>query len=167
MPTVRATAARTPPTPYPALRMAWRKPNQISRSPVRVICVTIGPSALQNPDRVALRTSVGRHRDEADLQRDDADVVDRAVADLGELVGGPLLVLASRVTRWGGALPQYAVGHLARVSSVRAALAGSPGLAVAGAAYDGVGIPACIASGTAAAIAVGTHLDRLARDARG
>ncbi len=120
-----------------------------------------------DPDRVALRTSVGRHRDEADLQRDDADVVDRAVADLGELVGGPLLVLASRVTRWGGALPQYAVGHLARVSSVRAALAGSPGLAVAGAAYDGVGIPACIASGTAAAIAVGTHLDRLARDARG
>ncbi|MBC7639341.1 MAG: hypothetical protein H7231_06120 [Rhodoferax sp.] len=120
-----------------------------------------------DPDRVALRTSVGRHRDEADLQRDDADVVARAVADLGELVGGPLPVLASRVTRWGGALPQYAVGHLARVASVRAALAGSPGLVVAGAAYDGVGIPACIASGTAAALAVGTHLEQLARAARG
>ncbi len=120
-----------------------------------------------DPDRVALRTSVGRHRDEADLQRDDPDVVARAVADLGELVGGPLPVLASRVTRWGGALPQYAVGHLGRVASVRAALAGSPGLAVAGAAYDGVGIPACIASGTAGALAVGTHLQRLARAARG
>ena len=120
-----------------------------------------------DPDRVALRTSVGRHRDEADLQRDDADVVARAVADLGGLVGGPLPVLASRVTRWGGALPQYAVGHLARVASVRAALAGSPGLVVAGAAYDGVGIPACIASGTAAALAVGTHLEQLARAARG
>ncbi len=119
------------------------------------------------PDRVALRTSVGRHRDEADLQRDDADVVARAVADLAELVGGSLPVLASQVTRWGGALPQYAVGHLGRVASVRAALAGSPGLAVAGAAYDGVGIPACIASGTAAALAVGTHLERLARGARG
>ena len=120
-----------------------------------------------DPDRVALRTSVGRHRDEADLQRDDADVVARAVADLGGLLGGPLPVLASTVTRWGGALPQYAVGHLTRVASVRAALTGSPGLAVAGAAYDGVGIPACIASGTAAALAVGTHLEQRAQGARG
>ena len=119
-----------------------------------------------DPDRVALRTSVGRHRDEADLQRDDADVVARAVADVNGLVGGPLPVLASRVTRWGGALPQYAVGHLARVASVRAALAGSPGLVVAGAAYEGVGIPACIASGTAAALAVGTHLEQRTRAAR-
>ena len=120
-----------------------------------------------DPDRVALRTSVGRHRDEADLQRDDRDLVARAVADLEGLVGAALPVLASRVTRWGGALPQYAVGHLSLVASVRTALADAPGLAVAGAAYDGVGIPACIASGTAAALLVGTHLEHLARSARG
>ena len=52
----------------------------------------------------------------------------------------------ARVTRWGGGLPQYAVGHLARVERVRAAVALQPGLAVCGAAYDGVGIPACVAS---------------------
>jgi oxygen-dependent protoporphyrinogen oxidase len=50
------------------------------------------------------------------------------------------------VQRWGGALPQYAVGHLDRVASVRRELAALTGLAVCGSAYDGVGIPACIAS---------------------
>jgi oxygen-dependent protoporphyrinogen oxidase len=48
------------------------------------------------------------------------------------------------VTRWGGALPQYTVGHLDRVAAIRAAVAAQPGLAICGAAYDGVGVPACI-----------------------
>ena len=52
----------------------------------------------------------------------------------------------AHVQRWGGALPQYAVGHLDRVARIRAAVAAVPGLAVCGAAYDGVGIPAVIAS---------------------
>ena len=51
------------------------------------------------------------------------------------------------MTRWGGALPQYPVGHLDRAARIRAAVRLQPGLAVCGAAYDGVGIPACIASG--------------------
>jgi oxygen-dependent protoporphyrinogen oxidase len=109
-------------------------------------------------ERVVLRTSVGRHGDEADLQREDADLVRVAVDDLSELLGTPLPVLASTVSRWGGALPQYAVGHVGRVAAVRRALDALPGLAVAGAAYDGVGIPACIASGDAAARLVGRHL---------
>ncbi|MGI8723637.1 MAG: protoporphyrinogen oxidase, partial [Geodermatophilaceae bacterium] len=53
---------------------------------------------------------------------------------------------AGSVTRWGGGLPQYTVGHLERVVAIRAAVAEVPGLAVAGAAYDGVGVPACIRS---------------------
>ena len=57
----------------------------------------------------------------------------------------------TRVTRWGGALPQYTVGHLDRVAAIRAAVAAQPGLAVCGAAYDGVGIPACVATARAAA----------------
>ena len=54
--------------------------------------------------------------------------------------------LDSHVQRWGGALPQYAVGHLDRVARIRAAVAQRRGLAVCGAAYDGVGIPAVIGS---------------------
>ena len=60
----------------------------------------------------------------------------------------------AHVQRWGGALPQYAVGHLDRVARIRAAVAAVPGLAVCGAAYDGVGIPACIASAELAATQV-------------
>jgi oxygen-dependent protoporphyrinogen oxidase len=54
------------------------------------------------------------------------------------------------VQRWGGGLPQYAVGHVDRVARVRSAVAEVPGLAVCGAAYDGVGVPAVIASARAA-----------------
>ena len=62
-----------------------------------------------------------------------------------------MLPVDVHVQRWGGALPQYAVGHLDRVRRVREAVARQPGLTVAGAAYDGVGIPACVASGERAA----------------
>jgi oxygen-dependent protoporphyrinogen oxidase len=58
------------------------------------------------------------------------------------------------VQRWGGALPQYAVGHLDRVATVRRELEGLRGLAVCGSTYDGVGIPACIASAHLAAAKV-------------
>jgi oxygen-dependent protoporphyrinogen oxidase len=56
------------------------------------------------------------------------------------------------VSRWGGGLPQYAVGHLDRVRRIRETL--PAGLAVAGAAYDGVGVPAVIHSGQEAAAGV-------------
>jgi len=59
--------------------------------------------------------------------------------------------VGSRVVRWGGGLPQYAVGHVDRVRRVRSAVAAQPGLAVAGAAYDGVGVPAVARSGRDAA----------------
>ena len=59
-----------------------------------------------------------------------------------------------RVFGWGGALPQYAVGHLDRIARVRAAVSAQPGLAVCGAAYDGVGVPACIAGAERAAAQV-------------
>lgn len=106
-----------------------------------------------------LRASVGRAHEEADLQRPDQELVRLAVQEVSEALGRPLPpVLDAQVQRWGGGLPQYAVGHRARVARVRAAVADLPGLEVAGAAYDGVGIPACIASGRTAAEAVATHL---------
>lgn len=105
-----------------------------------------------------VRASVGRFGAQADLQRSDAELVASVLSELAQAVGPTTQLLASRVTRWGGALPQYAVGHLDRVRRVRAEVAGQPGLAVAGAAFDGVGVPACIASGRAAARAVLGHV---------
>ena len=89
-----------------------------------------------------VRLSVGPSGRGGRLQRDDAELVElawptwrgrRPAAGAGD----------ARVSRWGGGLPQYAVGHLDRVARVRAAVAAVPGLAVCGAAYDGIGIPAC------------------------
>ncbi|MCX9190693.1 protoporphyrinogen oxidase [Carbonactinospora thermoautotrophica] len=104
-----------------------------------------------DPDTVIVRLSVGRYGEEQDLQRDDAELAELAHADLVRAVGVQGRPIDHRVTRWGGALPQYAVGHRARVARIQAAVAAVPGLAVAGAAYDGVGIPVCVASGRAAA----------------
>jgi oxygen-dependent protoporphyrinogen oxidase len=83
------------------------------------------------------------------LQRPDGELVELAVGELAALVGTPRRPIAAAVHRWGGALPQYPPGHPARVAAARAAL--PSGLALAGAAFDGVGIPACIRSGRAAA----------------
>jgi oxygen-dependent protoporphyrinogen oxidase len=104
---------------------------------------------------VHLRTSLGRQGEEATLQRTDDELVDASLADLAEAVGITAPPVAAHVQRWGGGLPQYAVGHLDRVGSIRAAAADVPGLELCGAAYDGVGIPAVIASARQAASALG------------
>lgn len=105
-------------------------------------------------DRAVVRCSVGRFGGEADLQRDDAELVAGVLAELQAAVGPVPPLVDSRVTRWGGGLPQYAPGHLELVGRIKAAVARHPGLAVAGAAYGGVGVPACARSGREAARAV-------------
>jgi oxygen-dependent protoporphyrinogen oxidase len=107
-----------------------------------------------------VRASIGRHGEEAVLQRDDADLVAAARVDLAALTGVDAAPVDTRVSRWGGALPQYAPGHVDRVRRVREAVDAVPGLAVAGAAYEGVGIPACLRSGYAAATHLSSQLSR-------
>ncbi|UQA92552.1 protoporphyrinogen oxidase [Streptomyces halobius] len=105
-----------------------------------------------DPDLFVLRTSIGRYEDDADLKRDDSELVDLSLADLGAAVGLRARPVANTVTRWHGGLPQYSVGHVRRVARIRDAVAGLPGaLRVCGAVYDGVGIPACIGSAHRAA----------------
>ncbi len=60
----------------------------------------------------------------------------------------------TRVHRWPRSMPQYVLGHLDRLDAIEASLEGHPGLALAGAAYRGVGIPDCIRSGEEGAEAV-------------
>ncbi|MDP5182559.1 protoporphyrinogen oxidase [Blastococcus sp. BMG 814] len=96
-------------------------------------------------DALLVRSSVGRFRDESELQRTDEDLAAAVVADVADLLGlSRPEPLETAVVRWGGGLPQYLVGHQARVDAVRAAVAGVPGLGIAGAAFAGVGLPACI-----------------------
>jgi oxygen-dependent protoporphyrinogen oxidase len=117
-------------------------------------------SGLDADGVLLIRCSIGRHREEELLQRADDDVVRLALDDLADAIGLSAAPVDAHVRRWGGALPQYAVGHLDRVRRIRASVAAVPGLAVCGAAYDGLGIPACIASAELAATQV---LDALAR----
>lgn len=108
-----------------------------------------------NPDLTVLRTSVGRYGETEVLGRSDADLVRVSRHDLREATGLDAEPVETRVTRWDDGLPQYPVRHHARVARVREHVGKLPGLAVCGAAYDGVGIPACIASAHAAVDALG------------
>ena len=110
--------------------------------------------AAGGEDLLFLRTSLGRHREEVALQASDDELVAWSLADLREAIGLTAAPVDTHVQRWGGGLPQYAVGHLDRVARVRAAVAGVPGLAVCGAPYDGVGIPAVIGSAHRAVAAI-------------
>ena len=112
---------------------------------------------------VRLRASLGRFGEEATLQVDDAELVARSRADLATLAGITAAPVAVHVQRWGGGLPQYAVGHLDRVRAIEEAVAGVPGLAVAGAALHGVGVPACVGTARAAAERLAKQLTPAAR----
>ncbi|THA23904.1 protoporphyrinogen oxidase [Streptomyces sp. RKND-216] len=110
-----------------------------------------GWTAAQDPGLFVLRTSVGRHGEDDWLRRDDADLAALSRRDLADAVGLTAAPVDTVVTRWENGLPQYPVGHLERVARVHRDLAALPGLAVCGAAYGGVGIPACVADGRRAA----------------
>ena len=107
--------------------------------------------AAEGEQMLLLRCSLGRHREEHVLQVPDAELVEVALRDLTDATGLSVRPADAHVQRWGGALPQYAVGHLDRVAAVRRDLSLLPGIAVCGSAYDGLGIPACIASAHLAA----------------
>jgi oxygen-dependent protoporphyrinogen oxidase len=102
-------------------------------------------------DVLLVRASVGRFRAETELQRPDDELTAAAVAEVADLLAlGRPEPLRAALVRWGGGLPQYLVGHRSRVAAVRSAVAAVPGLEIAGAAFDGVGVPACIRDATRA-----------------
>ncbi|GAB3644591.1 protoporphyrinogen/coproporphyrinogen oxidase [Glycomyces tarimensis] len=109
--------------------------------------------------RTILRVSMGRLGEEALLQHDDATLAKTALRELGDHLGERVPEpVAQRVDRWGGSLPQYAPGHTARMAEAREQLRGHRGIAIAGAAVDGVGIAACVASGQTAADEIADQL---------
>jgi oxygen-dependent protoporphyrinogen oxidase len=104
------------------------------------------------PDGVARRrVFVGGAMQGGLLAADDAELralAHRDVAALLGIAGDPVL---ARVWRHPAAMPQYDVGHLDRLAAIEARLDALPGLALAGGAYQGVGIADCVRSGEAAA----------------
>jgi oxygen-dependent protoporphyrinogen oxidase len=104
------------------------------------------------PDgHVLLRVFMGGALQAGALDVDDDDLQVTAREQLAELLGARGEPAFIRVVRHPGSMPQYQVGHLARVEAIELGLRRHPGLALAGAGYRGVGIPDCIRSGEAAA----------------
>jgi len=103
---------------------------------------------------VLIRTFVGGALDPETAALEDARLVPLVLAELREVLGVRGRPQIVQVNRWLGAIPQYTVGHGDRVATIRRLVAGHRGLALAGAAYEGVGIPQVIASGQIAAASV-------------
>lgn len=108
---------------------------------------------LARPDDVLLRVSAGRWADERAMEMADGDLVDRIHQEVMTATAGQAAgPAAAHVRRWAQGFPQYRPGHLALVDEIDAAVRdAAPAIAVAGAAYRGLGLPACIAQGRAAA----------------
>jgi protoporphyrinogen/coproporphyrinogen III oxidase len=108
-----------------------------------------------NAADIVLRVSAGRAGDDRPFRLDDETLVDRLRAELSQAFGALPDPTACRVSRWPEAFPQYEVGHPQLVARIETDLARTmPAVALAGAGYRGSGIPACIASGRRAAVAV-------------
>jgi oxygen-dependent protoporphyrinogen oxidase len=112
-----------------------------------------------------IRAFIGRAGQQDVLDRDDEALVRLVRDELRRVLGIRAAPLLQRVFRWPRAMPQYTLGHLARLSTIEQRLSGLPGLFVAGNAYRGIGIPDCIASGEAAAEAALKFLLDSERDA--
>lgn len=93
-------------------------------------------------ERFLLRASVGRVGESDALDLDDDVLADRVDAEVRWALGIRAPAAERLVVRWPDALPQYDVGHAQRVERIRHALRAVPGLHVAGAGLDGVGLTA-------------------------
>ncbi len=98
-----------------------------------------------------LRCFVGGCGREQVLRGSDEALIALARRELDDIMGIRAAPLRSWIDRWDRSMPQYKVGHLKRVAAIEAESAKYPSLALAGAAYRGVGIPDCIADGERAA----------------
>ncbi len=102
-----------------------------------------------------LRVAAGHRRDDRPSGMDDDELVAALRGDLNTVLGLTAAPVATRVTRWEPGFAQYQVGHADLVGRIESSLAASaPGVRVAGADLGGLGIPACIRQGRAAARAL-------------
>ncbi len=90
------------------------------------------------------------------LALSDDELRERAAGEIAEACEAEAAPQDVRIMRWDRSLPIYVRGHRARMDAARATL--PPGIALAGAAYDGFGVPDCIRTGEDAARALVANL---------
>lgn len=116
-------------------------------------------SHMEDPDVVLVRLSCGRANEIAIDNMNDTELVAKLHADLVDATGVKSEPIESYVQRWPNAMPQMEVGHLELVAKIRQDLGFFKGIHLAGSSYDGLGIAACLRSGSKAAGAVLNDLD--------
>lgn len=104
-----------------------------------------------------LRVSVGHGRDQVTPVLDDGELLDVVRADLATAIGLVQEPLATRISRWQRAFPQYVVGHTERLGHIEGEL-NPDGVFIAGMGYRGIGIPASIDQGRSAAVDAILHV---------
>jgi oxygen-dependent protoporphyrinogen oxidase len=122
------------------------------REPTRLLASTWSSTKLPGrapTGHVLLRLFVGGHRHAADLRLPDDQLLALARTELARIMGITAQPVVSRIFRWRQANPQYELGHLATMAGLRQQT--PPWLALAGCAYEGIGIPDCIRQGRTAA----------------
>jgi oxygen-dependent protoporphyrinogen oxidase len=108
-----------------------------------------------------LRAFVGGALQPEMFELDEDEMIRRVRDDLRVLLGIEPPPMFAEVVKWPRSMPQYHVGHIDRVKRIEKLVAALPGLALAGNAFKGPGIPDCIRSGEAAAHLL-THTSHLA-----
>jgi oxygen-dependent protoporphyrinogen oxidase len=103
---------------------------------------------------ILARAFVGGEMSREMMSLTDDEMVAAVRGEFRTLLGVSAAPEFAEVRRWPDSMPQYEVGHLARVAEIERAVADIPAFAIAGAAYRGVGIPDCIRSGEEAADAI-------------
>ncbi|KHF42027.1 protoporphyrinogen oxidase [Halalkalibacter okhensis] len=97
-----------------------------------------------------LRAYVGRAGDSAIVSRSDEEILRAVLYDLKQIMtieGDPEFFI---IKRWPSSMPQYNVGHTYKIAKVKEDIVRNlPGLYLAGAGYDGIGLPDCISQGEA------------------
>jgi oxygen-dependent protoporphyrinogen oxidase len=107
---------------------------------------------MEDPNVVLIRLSCGRANEKAIEKMNDVELVAKLHADLVEATGVKSEPIESHVQRWPNAIPQLEIGHVDLISKIREDLAFFKGVHLAGSSYDGLGIAACLRSGSKAAL---------------
>jgi len=122
--------------------------------PVGILAATFVHNKFPNraPENVALiRCFLGGSKADDYMQLDDIGIIDIVRRDLHRVLGITADPLFTSIYRWNRAMAQYNVGHLDRLAKIETLCQKLPGLALAGNAYTGIGVPDCIRSGMNAA----------------
>jgi oxygen-dependent protoporphyrinogen oxidase len=120
----------------------------------RVLAATFVATKFPNrapDDRVILRCFTGGMGDAAVLNESDESLLAIAREELRGFLGLTATPIFSTIARWPRSMAQYTVGHAVRVQEIMTRAAAVTGLALAGNAYHGIGIPDCIRLGREAA----------------